>query len=123
MGLLIGTVQRNRLLKEKSTLSWQLMLITTAISTASQSANNLLQVGTDYESDSLIAKKLQERQYKLKLLEEKLEVRKKEIETRLEEINLLSNLKLFILLSKISRSVESFLNPQRILYLFSAIFP
>ena len=35
----------------------------------------------------LIAKKLQERQYKLKLLEEKLDLQKTEIEERLEMIN------------------------------------
>ena len=55
--------------------------------TATKAASSLMQVGTDYESDSLIAKKLQERQYKLKLLEEKLDLQKTEIEERLEMIN------------------------------------
>ena len=54
--------------------------------TATKAAGNLMQVGTDFESDSLIAKKLQQRQYKLKLLEEKLDIRKAEIQTRLDEI-------------------------------------
>jgi len=70
----------------QSTYHWQLHLITQAKAVATKAASNLLQVGTDYESDSLIAKKLQQRQYKLKLLEEKLDVRKAEIETRLQEI-------------------------------------
>jgi DNA-binding protein H-NS len=46
-----------------------------------------MQVGTDYESDSIIAKRLQERQYKFKLLEEKLSLQKTEIQTRLQEID------------------------------------
>ncbi len=86
MGLLVGIIQRRQLRMEKSNLAFQLLLITKAMSVAANSANELMQVGTDYESDSLIAKKLQERQYKLKLLEEKLSLQKEEIQTRLNEV-------------------------------------
>ena len=71
MGLLIGIIRRRQLSMMKSNLQWKLHLITAAIATASKAATNLMQVGTDYESDDLISKKLQQRQYKLKLLEEK----------------------------------------------------
>ena len=67
--------------------SIQLLLITKAIATAGKSTNELMQVGTDYESDSIIAKRLQERQYKLKLMEESLSLQKEEIQTRLQEID------------------------------------
>ena len=85
MGLLIGIIRRRQLSMMKSNLQWKLHLITAAIATASKAATNLMQVGTDYESDDLISKKLQQRQYKLKLLEE-LTNQKAEIETRLQEI-------------------------------------
>lgn len=41
---------------QKSTAEWKLQLITQAKLTAQNSANNLIQIGTDYEADSLIAK-------------------------------------------------------------------
>ena len=87
MGLLIATIQRRQLRMERSNLQFQLLLITKAIATAGKSTNELMQVGTDYESDSLITKRLQERQYKFKLLEESLSLQKEEIQTRLQEID------------------------------------
>lgn len=86
MGLLVATMQRRQLKMERNNLSFQLLLITNAISQASKSQNELMQVGTDYESDSIITKRLQERQYKFKLLEEKLSMQKTEIQTRLQAI-------------------------------------
>lgn len=86
MGLLIGLMRRRQLNMEKSTLAWKILLITTAMASASRANENLMQVGTDYESDSLIAKKIQQREYKFKLLEEKLKLQKEEYETRLQEI-------------------------------------
>ena len=67
MGLLIGIIRLRQLRLMQSNCEWKLQLITQAKMTAQNSANNLLQVGTDYESDTMIAKKLQQRQYKLKL--------------------------------------------------------
>lgn len=86
MGLLVATIQRRQLRMEKSNLQFQLLLITKGIASAQKSTNELMQVGTDYESDSLISKRLQERQYKFKLLEESLSLQKEEIQTRLQEI-------------------------------------
>ena len=85
MGLLIGIVRKRYLAMMKSNAEWKLQLITAALMTAQNSTNNLLQVGTDYESDSLIAKKLQQRQYKLKLLEEKLNRQKAALELQIKE--------------------------------------
>lgn len=87
MGLFIGIIRKVYLRQMKSTLQWKLHLITQAKMAATVAASSLLQVGTDYESDSLIAKKLQERQYKLKLLEEKLDMQKSEYEEKIEMIN------------------------------------
>ena len=87
MGLLIGIIRLRQLRLMQSNCEWKLQLITQAKMTAQNSANNLLQVGTDYESDTMIAKKLQQRQYKLKLLEEKLDMQKEALEQQLKEIN------------------------------------
>ena len=80
MGLLVATIQRRQLRMERSNLQFQLLLITKGIAAAQKSTNELMQVGTDYEADSLIAKKLQQRQYKLKLLEQKLNMQKNALE-------------------------------------------
>lgn len=85
MGLLIAIIRKRQLRLMKSTAEWQLHLITQSKLAAQKSANDLLQVGTDYESDSVIAKKLQQRQYKLKLLEEKLDEKKGILETQIKE--------------------------------------
>ena len=61
MGLFIGIIRNVYLKQMKSTYQWQLHLITQAKMTATKAASSLMQVGTDYESDSLIAKKLQEK--------------------------------------------------------------
>lgn len=87
MGLLIGIIRLKQLKLMRSNCEWKLNLITQAVSTAQNSANNLLQVSSDYESDSAVAKKLQQRQYKLKALEDKLNAQKSAIEIQLKEIN------------------------------------
>lgn len=89
MGLLIGLMRRRQLTIEKSDLSWQLMLITNAIGKADHANQALSRVGTgsDFESDSVIAKNIQQREYKFKVMEEKLKLQKEAIETRLQEID------------------------------------
>ena len=87
MGLFIGQMRKQELMQEKTKLEWLMLTITQAKSVATKSAMNLMQVGTDYEADSLMAKKLQERQYKLKILEEKLDAQKNEVQERLDSIS------------------------------------
>lgn len=85
MGLLIGIIRKRFLVQQKSNAAWKLQLITAAIAAAQNSASNLMQVGTDYKAESLIAKKLQERQYKLNSLETKLKQQKSALETQITE--------------------------------------
>lgn len=89
MGLLIGIIRKRFLVLQKSNAAWKLQLITSAIAAAQNSANNLLQVRTtsDYKAESLIAKKLQERQYKLNSLETKLKQQKQTLELQIQEYN------------------------------------
>ena len=87
MGLLIGIIRMRQLKLMQSNCEWKLQLIAQAVSTAQNSANNLLQVSTDYEADSAVDKKLQQRQYNLKALAEKLNAQKAALEIQLKEIN------------------------------------
>jgi DNA repair ATPase RecN len=86
MGLFVGKIRKHELLQEKSKLHWQMLNITNAKANATKAATEMMQVGTDYEADSLVYKKLEERKYKLKLLEEKLDTQKDEIQHRIEEV-------------------------------------
>lgn len=87
MGLFIALIRRRELQIMRSSAQWNLMLITRAKSVAHESVNDLMQIGTDYETDSVVAKRLQNRQYQLKIYEEKLDQQKAELETQLQEIN------------------------------------
>ena len=86
MGLFIGIIDRQRNAILRSQYEWQLHLIADAKMAATKAASDLLQVATDFEGDSLIAKKLEQRKYKLKILEEKLDQRKADIETKLQAL-------------------------------------
>ena len=86
MSLFIAKIRKQELLQERSQLHWQMLAITNAKANATKAATELMQVGTDYENDSVIAKNLQVRQYKLKLLEEQLDKQKAEIEERIQEV-------------------------------------
>lgn len=89
MGLFLGLITRRFLKIKKSNYVWQMHLITKAKSAASAAANNLMQIGSagnDYAAGSALEKKLQQRQYKMKILEEKLDLQKAEIQTKLDEI-------------------------------------
>jgi len=86
MGLFIALIRRKELKKMQASAEWNLTLITQAKSKAQDSVNDLMQVGTDYETDSLVAKRLQARRYQLKVYEEKLDQQKAALETQLKEI-------------------------------------
>lgn len=89
MVLFLGLITRRFLKIKKSSYVWQMHLITKAKSTVSAAANNLMQIGSagnDYAAGSALEKKLQQRQYKMKILEEKLDLKKAEIQTKLDEI-------------------------------------
>ena len=86
MGLFIALIRRRELKKMQAAAEWNLTLITQAKSVAQNSVNDLMQTGTDYASDSVVAKRLQTRRYQLKIYEEKLDEQKNALETQLKEI-------------------------------------
>lgn len=73
MGVLVATMRCQQLLNQKSDLEYKIQLITQAKMNLVSSNNDLLQVGTDYDPDSPVVKTLQQRQAKMKLLEQQLD--------------------------------------------------
>ncbi len=84
--LAVLTLERARLRRQESAKVWQILTITTAMSALMKASGNLTQIGTDYEADDVLQKTLQQRQQKLKLLEEQLSREKEEAQTQLQGI-------------------------------------
>lgn len=86
MGVLVATMRCQYLLNLKTDLEYKIQLITQAKMNLMSSNNDLLQVGTDYDPESPIVKTLQQRQAKMKLLEQKLDQQKEMYQTQLQAV-------------------------------------
>ena len=91
MGILTDTMRMQYLNCVKMDLEYKVQLVTQARMDLTAMNQDLLQVGNDYDPDSPIVKTLQQRQAKLKAMEQKLEqqmnsyqLRLKMVETELE---------------------------------------
>lgn len=73
MGVLVATMRLQYLTNLKCDLEYKIQLITQTKMSLMSSNNDLLQVGNDYDPESPIVKTLQQRQAKMKLLEQKLD--------------------------------------------------
>ncbi len=73
MGVLVATMRMQYLTNLKCDLEYKIQLITQAKLNLMTSNNDLMQVGTDYDPESPIVKTLQQRQAKMKLLEQRLD--------------------------------------------------
>lgn len=87
MGLLTAQITKHQLRQEKLDLQYKCQQITTARRNLSKSTDDLTQVGTEYDGDSPIAKTLEQRKAKLKLLEQKLDAQMEEYQDRLKMID------------------------------------
>jgi len=87
MGVLVATMRLQYLLNLKCDLEYKIQLITQTKMSLMGSNNDLLQVGTDYDPDSPIVKSLQQRQAKMKLLEQKLDQQMAAYQTQLQAVN------------------------------------
>ncbi len=72
MGLITDTLRLRQLHGQKLDLQFKIQQITMTKMSLTNAGNDLMHVGTDYDPESPIMKTLQQRQAKLKLLEEKL---------------------------------------------------
>ena len=87
MGLLTSQIRLMYLQQQRLDLEYKIQLITQTKMGLSQSVSDLMQVGNDYDPESPITKQLQQRQAKLKVLEQKLDMQMQEYQNRLKMID------------------------------------
>ena len=86
MGLIVDTIRMQYLNNVRMDLEYKIQLITQTRSELMTSCNDLMQVGNDYDSDNPIVKTLNQRQAKLKLLDQKLEQQMLQYQTKLKTV-------------------------------------
>ena len=87
MGLLTSQIRLMYLQQQRLDLEYKIQLITQAKMGLSQSVSDLMQVGNDYDPESPTTKMLQQRQAKLKVLEQKLDQQMAQYQTRLKMVD------------------------------------
>lgn len=87
MGLIVSQIRVMYLQQLKLDLEYKIQLITQTKMGLSQSVSDLMQVGNDYDPESPTTKMLQQRQAKLKVLEQKLDQQMAQYQTRLKMVD------------------------------------
>jgi hypothetical protein len=87
MGLIVSQIRVMYLQQLRLDLEYKIQLITQAKLGLSQSVSDLMQVGNDYDPESPTTKMLQQRQAKLKVLEQKLDQQMSQYQTRLKMVD------------------------------------
>lgn len=87
MGLIVSQIRVMYLNQLRLDLDYKIQLITQTRMSLSQSVSDLMQVGNDFDPESPTTKMLQQRQAKLKVLEQKLEQQMAQYQTRLDMVN------------------------------------
>ncbi len=86
MGYAVATVRMMYLNAQRLDLEYKIQLISDAKMQLSRTVTDLMNAGTDLESDSPIVKKLEQRKERLYLLEKKLDMQLEQYKTRLKAI-------------------------------------
>lgn len=86
MGLIVAQIRLMYLQQQRLDLEYKIQLITQTKLGLSASVSDLMQVGNDYDPESPTTKMLQQRQAKLKVLEQKLDQQMAQYNTRLKMI-------------------------------------
>lgn len=86
MGLIVAQIRLMYLQQQRLDLEYKIQLITQTKLGLSASVSDLMQVGNDYDPESPTTKMLQQRQAKLKVLEQKLDQQMAQYSTRLKMI-------------------------------------
>lgn len=86
MGLIVAQIRLMYLRQQKLDLEYKIQLITQTKMGLSASVSDLMQVGNDYDPESPTTKMLQQRQAKLKVLEQKLDQQMAQYNSRLKMI-------------------------------------
>lgn len=86
MGVITDTIRMHYLTNVKMDLEFKIQLVTQNRMELTEACNDLMQVGSDYDSDNPIMKTLNQRQQKLKILEQKLEHQMEQYQIRLKMV-------------------------------------
>ncbi len=87
MGLIVAHIRAMYLQQQKLDLEYKIQLITQTRMGLSKSVDDLMQVGNDFDPESPTTKMLQQRQAKLKVLEQKLDQQMNQYKVRLNMID------------------------------------
>ena len=87
MGLVNSQIRLLYLQQTRLDLEYKIMLITQAKMGLSKSVSDLMEVGNDFDPDSPTTKMLQQRQAKLKVLEQKLDAQMLQYQSRLKMVD------------------------------------
>ncbi len=87
MGLITSQIRLMYLQQHRLDLEYKIQLVTQAKMSLSQSVSDLMQVGNDFDPESPTTKILQQRQAKLKVIEQKLDMQMQEYQNRLKMID------------------------------------
>ena len=87
MGVITDSIRMQYLINQKLDLEYKIQLVTQSRMGLTQAASDLMQVGTDYSPDSPVVKQLNQRQAKLKVLEQKLEQQMTQYQMRLQMVS------------------------------------
>ena len=87
MGVITDSIRMQYLSNQKMDYEYKIQLVTQARMGLTRAGDDLMQVGTDYSPDSPVVKQLQQRQNKLKMLEQKLEQQMIRYQTGLQMVN------------------------------------
>ena len=86
MSLIAATITKQSLIAYKNELEYKMILIKQAKFGLSDSASELLNVGTDMDPENPMVKQLEQRKERLNLLEKKLDMQLDEYEVKLKLI-------------------------------------
>ncbi len=86
MSVIVDSMRMQYLSNVKMDLEYKIQLVTQSRMGLTQAASDLMQVGTDYSPDSPVVKQLNQRQAKLKALEQKLEQQMVQYQARLQMV-------------------------------------
>ena len=86
MGFITDSMRLRQLHGQKMDLEFKIQQITITKQSMINAGSDLMKVGTDYDPDSPVMKTLQQRQQKLKILEEKLNQQAQEYQLQLDAV-------------------------------------
>ena len=86
MSVIVDSMRMQYLSNVKMDLEYKIQLVTQSRMGLTQASSDLMQVGTDYSPDSPVVKQLNQRQAKLKALEQKLEQQMVQYQSRLQMV-------------------------------------